>query len=77
MLTILSYFVVISSGRLRFYKTFLARDEQSALKGRQADSDAEVSTRRGAEWAGLAYPKFLEFLVRSRLGYTKKSARLG
>lgn len=35
MLTILSYFVVISSGRLRFYKTFLARDEQSVLKGRQ------------------------------------------
>lgn len=76
MLTILSYFVVISSGGLRFYKTFLARDEQSALKGRQIATQRCQRGRR-EEWAGLAYPKFLEFLVRSRLGYTKKSARLG
>lgn len=26
----------------------------------------------GEEWAGLAYPKFLEFLVWSGLGYGKK-----
>lgn len=29
------------------------------------------------EWAGLAYPKFLEFLVRSRLGYTRKKCKVG
>lgn len=75
--TILSYFVVISSGRLRFYKTFLARDEQSALKGRQIPSQRcqWAGGEGGMGGSGLSEISRVFGLV--WFGLREKSARLG
>lgn len=77
MLTILSYFVVISSGRLRFYKTFLARDERSALKGRQIPTQrcqqGEQGGRNGRVWLIRNFQSFWLGLVWA----TRKKCKVG